>query len=451
MARPTVLTRPALADRFAASARAPGALLSDDEFDGWFAGRRHASRFAVERIPLAGLRGWHEDPGTGNLVHETGRFFTVEGLSVRTGTPHSWMQPIIQQSEIGILGLAVKEFDGVLHLLMQAKMEPGNVGLVQLSPTVQATRSNYVGVHRGRPITHLDYFTQPGRSRVLVDVLQSEQGSWFLHKRNRNMIVEVTEDVPEHPDFCWLTLAQVRRLLRADNVINMDARSVLSCVPEPAGDEGTARHSGGELLRWLTDVKARADLQQRLVPLRGITGWHRSGDAIRHDEGRFFEVVAIEAAAGNREVGHWTQPLIAPVGQGIAAFLTRPIGGVPHLLVQAKMEAGVRDVAELAPTFQALPANFAGAPDRLRPRFLDEVLAASGTALRYDSVQSEEGGRFHHATNRYQVIEVGTGFPLDEPPGFRWVTPGQLRALLQHPYYVNVQARSLLAGLGAVR
>ncbi|WP_067499146.1 NDP-hexose 2,3-dehydratase family protein [Actinoplanes sp. TFC3] len=449
MARPTVLTRPALADRFAASARSPGAVLSDEQFGEWFTWRRRASRFGVERIPLGALRGWCEDPATGNLVHETGRFFTVEGLSVRSGAPHSWMQPIIQQHEIGILGLAVKEFDGVLHLLMQAKMEPGNVGLVQLSPTVQATRSNYVGVHRGRPITHLDYFTQPGRARVLVDVLQSEQGSWFLHKRNRNMIVEVTEDVPEHPDFCWLTLAQVRTLLRTDNVVNMDARSVLSCIPEPDGDQGPALHSTGALLRWLTDVKARAELHQQLVALRDIAGWHRTAEAIRHDDGRFFEVIAVEAAAGNREVGRWTQPLIAPVGPGIAAFLTRVIDGVPHLLVQAKVEAGVRDVAELAPTFQALPGNFAGQPAHLRPRFLDEVLGAPAAALRYDSVQSEEGGRFHHATNRYQVIEVGSGFPLDEPPGFRWVTPGQLRALLLHPYYVNVQARSLLAGLGA--
>jgi oxidase EvaA len=67
--------------------------------------------------------------------------------------------------------------------------------------------------------------------------------------------------------------------------------------------------------------------------------------------------------------------------------------------------------------------------------------------MRYDGAQSEEGGRFHHAVNHYRVIEVGTDFPLDEPPGFRWMTPRQLMSLLTHSYYVNVQARSLLACL----
>jgi dTDP-4-dehydro-6-deoxy-alpha-D-glucopyranose 2,3-dehydratase len=146
-------------------------------------------------------------------------------------------------------------------------------------------------------------------------------------------------------------------------------------------------------------------------------------------------------------VGAWTQPLIAPTGQGMAAFLARPVDGVLHLLVQAKIEAGVRDVAELAPTYQALPSNFADLPAHRRPRFENEVLNAPAAATRYDSAQSEEGGRFHHAINHYRVIDVGAGFPLDEPPGFRWMTPRQLMSLLTHSYYVNVQARSLLACL----
>jgi oxidase EvaA len=473
MAQPMVLTRTAprktgsVGARFAESARACGIRTSDGELREWFEGCCRANLFSVDRIPLSGLREWREHPRTGNLVHETGRFFTVEGLSARTGPgpDDGWMQPIIHQPEIGVLGIVVKEFDGVLHLLMQAKMEPGNVGLVQLSPTVQATRSNYIGVHNGRGITHLEYFAEPGRARVLVDVLQSEQGSWFLHKRNRNMIVEALDDVPEHPDFRWLTLAQVHELLRQDNIVNMDARSVLSCIPFEGGgdpcdwdeyrealrlglcDDVPTRHSDADNLLWLTDVKARAELHQRLVPLRSVRGWHRDEDAFRHDQGRFFEVMAVNVRAGNREVGAWTQPLIAPTSQGVVAFLARPVDGVLHLLVQAKVEAGVRDVAELAPTYQALPSNFAGLPAHRRPRFEDEALNAPATARRYDTAQSEEGGRFHHAINHYRVIDVGAGFPLDEPPGFRWMTPRQLMSLLSHSYYVNVQARSLLTCL----
>lgn len=40
--------------------------------------------------------------------------------------------------------------------------------------------------------------------------------------------------------------------------------------------------------------------------------------------------------------------------------------------------------------------------------------------------------------------------PLDPPPGFCWVTVGQLTSLVCHSNYVNVQARSLLACLNGM-
>ena len=53
----------------------------------------------------------------------------------------------------------------MLHCLMQAKMEPGNVNPLQLSPTVQATRSNYTQVHRGTGTRYLEYFVGPTAAR----------------------------------------------------------------------------------------------------------------------------------------------------------------------------------------------------------------------------------------------------------------------------------------------
>ena len=38
---------------------------------------------------------------------------------------------------------------------------------------------------------------------------QSENGSWFLGKRNRNMVVEVLDDVEHDDNFAWLTLGQI--------------------------------------------------------------------------------------------------------------------------------------------------------------------------------------------------------------------------------------------------
>lgn len=458
-----------IAARMARSAAAAdGAMMRTADFDTWFARRRAAHHFQVDRIPFDRLDDWGFAPQTGNLGHRSGRFFTVEGMhvSLERGQRGEWTQPIIRQPEVGVLGILVKEIDGVLHWLMQAKMEPGNVNLMQLSPTVQATRSNYTRVHRGQAVKYLDYFVRDDR-RVLADVLQSEHGAWFLRKCNRNMIVEVVDDVPLEPDFCWLTFGQISELLHRDNLVNMDARTVLACAPvigdRPAdGAVGTAMavalarsrepgagalHSDAQLLSWLTAERSRQDVTVRTLPLRDLPGWRHLPSVIEHAGGAGFRVVAVSVRADNREVARWTQPLIEPLGAGTMAFLVREFGGVLHVLVNARVEAGLLDTVELAPTVQHVPGELVAEP----PEFLDTVLTAGPDRLLYQAVHSEEGGRFLAAQSRYLLVEAdGALASPDEPPGYRWATPAQLSWLAQHGHYLNVQARTLLACLNAL-
>lgn len=70
-----------------------------------------------------------------------------------------------------------------------------------------------------------------------------------------------------------------------------------------------------------------------------------------------------------------------------------------------------------------------------------------GPTVRYDTVQSEEGGRFYHALTRYQIIQVDSDFMDKTPPGHLWMTLRQLTDLLRHGHYLNIEARSLLACL----
>jgi oxidase EvaA len=442
-----------------------------DGFWEWLAHRREAVRMDVELIPLADLNRWGFETGTGNIVHETGRFFSVEGVRARLGGEGgaTWDQPIINQPEIGYLGILVKEIDGVLHCLMQVKAEPGNAQGLQLSPTVQATRSNYTGVHRGSAVRYLEYFNGPQQGRVLVDVLLSEHGSWFYHKRNRNMVVEVTEDVPEHEDYCWLTIGQVRNLLQAEDLVNMDTRTVLACIPldeastaaAPIGasafqtallaslpSEAPAVHALPELLRWFTDVKARAELVSERIPLGSIEKWITTREEIRHESGNDFSIVAVSVSARSREVTQWTQPLLRTRAEGTIAFLARRFDGVVHVLVHAGVEPGFADAIELGPTVQFIPDSYGSPLTAGYQPYLKEILAAAPEQVRYGVTQSEEGGRFYQVLSRYMVVEIDHDVPAHED--FRWMTVGQLVALLQHSHYVKVQARSLIACLQSI-
>lgn len=436
----------------------------------WLAQRRDRNPYRVTRVPFAELTGWHFAPDTGDLVHKSGRFFSIEGMHVRTdfGPCDEWWQPIIHQPERAILGILVREIDGVLHFLLQAKMEPGNANGIQLSPTVQSTPSNYLRAHKGSTSRYVEYFIEPGRGRVLVDVLQSEQGSWFRGKRNRNIVIEVDGDVEPHEDFIWLSLGQILALLHRPNLVNMDARTVLSCLPMTGDLPGDAGEFGRALSRsvrcvddgawqplmqarsWLTERKSLYALSTRPVPLPEVVGWQRKRDEIRHHARRYFRIIGVSVDASNREVARWHQPLLTPCGVGLVAFVLRRVGGVPHVLVHADLRPGYRDTVELGPTVQCTPDNFAGVRAGLRPHYLDLVLSGAGRT-RYDVVQSEEGGRFHHALTRHMVLEVGDDFPLDTPPDYTWLTVGQLAALLPASYQLNIEARSLVLCLHALR
>ncbi|OLT29958.1 NDP-hexose 2,3-dehydratase [Nocardiopsis sp. CNR-923] len=435
--------------------------------DAWLAERRRRGSFRVEPTPLDGLRGWGFAPDTGDLVHDSGRFFAVQGLHVRTGPgPRTrWQQPIIHQSDVAILGVLAKEIDGVLHFLMQAKMEPGNLNTVQLSPTVQATSSNYLRTHRGARPRYLEYFTEQGHGRVLVDLLQSEQGSWFRGKRNRNVVVETSSPVPDSDDFTWLTLGDILDLLRRPHLVNMDTRTVLSCLPafsradRSAPDAGAfAAHvehsfaaSDAESLlphtaveAWLAGRKAAHVLRARPIPLRDVARWRRTRDEIHHESRRYFRIIGVDVEATTREVASWSQPLLAPCGTGVTAFVVQLIGGTLHILVRADLRAGYRDTVELGPTVQCCPDNLRGAPADLRPAHLDLVLSQDRTRVHYDVEQSEEGGRFHHATTRHLVVESLEPLSVTAPPDHAWVTARQLTRLVQRSHHVNIEARSLL-------
>lgn len=429
--------------------------------------RFSSSSYKVTEVPLNTLPDWRVDD---RLTHSSGRFFTIEGLSVRTnfGPAPQWSQPIIVQPEIGILGILVKRINGVCHLLMQVKMEPGNSRLVQYAATVQATPSNYQRVHGGRSTPYLEYFLRSGsRGRVVVDRLLSEHASWYLCKRNRNMIVELPPgaEVPAGGDFAWLTLGQVRRQL-ADGNVNMNARTVLACIsyaaagPSPsAGVSGggdfharvVASHSAGRsdaefagLMTWLIDQKETFTLDVRRIALQEMAGWISDGDSIRHRDGGYFRILGLRVEATSREVVSWSQPMLEPVAGNLVAFLCQVRSGELMFLVQAMVQPGLTDRLELAATIQLAPGYLRQRGDL--PPFAEYLSSAAGQ-VRHRSVQSEDGGRFYRADTTHVVIELAEGHHVDLPGNYRWMTLGLLSRLIEAGYYVNVEARSLMACL----
>jgi oxidase EvaA len=451
---------------------AEGGVMSNTAVMAWFGERQQAHRFVIEPIPFSAMDKWGFAPDTGNLVHESGKFFSIEGIHVRTnfGGEKQWKQPVINQPEVGILGIIAKQFGGVLHFLMQVKMEPGNINMVQLSPTLQATRSNFTCVHQGKKPPYLEYFLNRGEHRTLVDALQSEQGGRFLKKRNRNIIIEVQGDVPVLPDYGWMTLGQIHKMMAQDNLVNMDSRTVIGCIPFGGGAgvsikgndpfkqkvlesvlaENGALHSVEELISWFTEQKVRYELDVERIPLNTVDEWEKTDSEIRHRKNDYFSVIACRVEAGSREVVSWTQPLVKTPEPGLVALIAKPINGLLHFLIQGKVEPGNFDIAEMAPTVQCTTGNYRRVLPAKRPPFLEYVLNARPEQVHFDVHLSEEGGRFYREANRNMIIEAGPDFPDEIPENYIWMTLHQIKELIRFNNYLNVEARCLVSCLSFI-
>lgn len=454
--------------------------LSLDSFWEWFALQNRQISFNVEKIPLQEVKGWYFDEQL-NWFHDTGKFFSIEGIRVKTnsGLVTEWSQPIIHQPEIGILGILCQKQHGILRFLMQAKVEPGNVNKVQLSPTVQATRSNYTQVHGGKRPHYLDYFLKLRHQRIIVDQFQSEQGARFLKKRNRNMIIEISPDIDVklREGFCWLTLGQLKQLIKHDNIINMDSRTVLSCtqlhseqfqrLPFSEIERGnlidltevdrsilrslttrTSLFTNEEIISWFTARKTFTEFNVNLCNINELEEWRVGTWEIAHESKRFFKVIGVKASIGNREVSSWCQPLVEQRQIGIIGFISREIDGILHILVQSKLEPGNFDMLEMAPTVQCITGNYR-TPDWDIP-YLEYFTGQRNVETIYDSIQSEEGGRFFQEQNRNIVVKVGDEFPLNVKPQFIWMTLRQIKEFTKFNNYFNMEARSLLACISVI-
>lgn len=416
----------------------------------------------VKQIPFSKMKDWYFDDNK-NLRHNSGKFFSIEGLSVSTnyGNVKSWAQPIINQPEIGYLGILTKEINGILYFLLQAKVEPGNVNKVQLSPTLQATKSNYSQVHGGNKPAYLEYFQNATKDQILLDQLQSEQGARFLKKRNRNIIIKVDEDIQVLSNFIWLTLAQIKKLALIDNIVNMDTRTVISGISLNVNDsdlikevdsnsigsklliKGTPLNSITDILSWMTSLKCQYELEVKSIPLKDIHDWYISDTEIYNNRGKYFKVIATEVSINNREVKTWTQPLVKPLQKGLTAFVIKKINGVYHFLVQAKVELGNFDIVEMAPTVQCITDSYEG--NNSQP-FVDYVLSVPKENIIIDTYQSEEGGRFYHEQNRNMIILDNDNIDVNNiPRNYMWITYEQLLIFLHFNNYLNIQARSLIS------
>jgi oxidase EvaA len=436
----------------------------------WLRRQEAAAGMVVEAASLAESPDW--ELGGGVIRRRDGAFFRIVGVRSALGAEPPVHAPFIEQREVGILGFLLAVGTGGTEILLQAKTEPGSVPTTQVAPTVQATVSNYQRRHGGKPTAHLSQFIAPAAGAVRASVLQSEQGTRFLAKYNRNMVVVV--DPAHRPEPAastrWFPLREVLDRLGEDFLVNTDARSVLATAPwalladgrEPFArgaalggfpallarsyavrDDG-AEHTVAALLSRLAEARHATAATVVRVPLAELEGWTVDMHGVRC-EGAPHYVGHFRVRAADREVASWDQPLYGSRAEGRCILLASMKRGILHFLFASRWEPGFAEGWQYGPTlqFDDVPgsARSVGAvPDE--PALADRLPPGD---LVLHCRQSDEGGRFHRAVSRYEIYCTEADTLLPDEGGLTWMTLRQVEALLAVPGAFSNEARTLVS------
>ena len=447
-----------------------GNVNSMEDIFNWVTFRNNTLTVDIQKIPFPYDGFWRYDEADGYIRNANNSFFQLAGYQEIVDNKVVKEQPIILQKEVGFLGILCQMIDGKLNFLMQAKVEPGNVNVIQISPTIQATKSNFTQKHGGAVPAYLDYFKNAKKHTIIVDQLQSEQASRFQGKRNRNIIIYVDEDekIDVLPSHKWMTLGQIKECMRHENLVNMDSRTVLSCIPfskellEPneiveaenlfvdkaffASVFGGADYEKEHVIfNSLNDYKMLNDAEYQTVPLKALESWEMTPFGIECKTPYDFKVIYCKIEIEGREVRKWEQPLVEATGIALFGCLTAVENGVRKYLIKIKPEVGSFDGAELGPTVQLESLTFKNEEFNAIDNFFLNRLEKKQNIL-FDNLLSEEGGRFYHEQNRNVIIEIGSPKEAGTlPDGYFWVDYATINHMIQFNNVVNIQLRNIMA------
>jgi len=101
--------------------------------------------------------------------------------------------------------------------------------LLEISPTVQCITSNY---DEKKLPSYADVILDNKNFDTISNVYQSEEGGRFFQESNQNIILlgddSFTIDVDDN--YIWMTMSQLKQFIKFNNFLNVEARSLLSCL-----------------------------------------------------------------------------------------------------------------------------------------------------------------------------------------------------------------------------
>jgi len=408
-------------------------------FKKWFQIQKKTTKIFTKTVSLSNLKMWTNN--SANISHKSKKFFKIVGIKIFSNFfEKNWDQPIIIQNELGILGIIKNTKDN--KYLLQAKVEPGNKNKLQLSPSVQATKSNYNQVHGGKQVPYIEYFLNNKKAKFIN---QSEQGFRYLYKFNSNVLIEVDNKFKIKPNFFWFSLKDLLILINKKNIINMDTLSVFSShIIKKKKDFPLI--SNNKLKSWILNNDKKYYLKSKIVLLTNLKDWIYKNKSIIHKNKKHFSVIGVDIKTNKREVNHWSQPLIKGKDKAFIGYLIKKFNHTNHYLCRYILKPGLKASA-LTSTINTSDIKNYNKDDNLsdfQKSILKKVFLNKkfNNQTLYDNILSDEGGRFYHCQIRYKAVLLADNYKFDIPETYMWISQNQMIDMIKNKK-IDIEARLL--------
>ena len=412
----------------------------------WIRSQKKKNKILVSKKSISNLVNWKLNKK--KIFHKSGKFFQIISIrAVSNFYKKKWDQPLIVQNEKGILGILMKKYNGRTKYLLQAKIEPGNINKLQLSPTVQATKSNYSRVHGGKKIKYLKYFLKKNNN-TLIKSKQYEQGFRYLFKQNINMIVRIKKNIKLDNNYRWVSKKDLIQLSKKKNILNMDTISVFSCsINKNVFD--IPLNSSKEIKKWYNSLKIKYYIRIIKIPLLEMKNWNFNNQYIFNEKKKYFNIIGIKVKTNSREVKEWEQPIIQGKKLAFAGFIIKKINLTVHYLVRFNIKPGLKipgisctvNTSDIEIYKKNADLTFKS-KDILTNFFINKK---KGYVV-YNNILSDEGGRFFHNQIRNMVVEIGDKDFINFDKKYIWVSHNQMIGFIKQGT-VDIETRLLFTSL----
>jgi len=402
----------------------------------WLNNQKKEQLLIVKTINLSQLSKWIY--GKREIYHKSKKFFKIVGIRVQSNfyNKKKWDQPIIVQNEIGILGI-IKNIKTNKYLL-QAKVEPGNINKIQISPTVQATRSNYSRIHGGKTIPYLKYFKKKNKNFSL----QTEQAFRYYNKKNSNIITFVTKKIDLDKNFRWFSKIEILKLLKEKNLINMDTLSVFSSFIKKRKIDFPLNKEK-QIILWRNFLKKKYFLKNKIINLNLIKNWNLTKKKIYHQTNDYFSVIGIKVKTNKREITDWCQPIIKGSKMALVGYLIKEFKNTNHYLCRYILKPGSKEGTF---TCSVNTSKFNGYKKNenltnFQKKLISKFFVKSKKLI-YDNILSDEGGRFYHSQIKYMACRLDKNQDIVLPESYIWLSQNQIIDLI-FKQKIDIEARLL--------